>query len=106
MSPYLFGENNEILAKGKDLDVVQPFKYKKRVYSILWTIIPLSGDSDITEEMNKKIAEAKGEAMINVSVESAACALNLVPVISLVPLWVGCANITIEGEIVKRKAAL
>lgn len=103
MSAFIYGNNNETLVKGDNLDVVGDFKYEKKFWGILYSMVPLSSDKDIVEAINRKIDEAGGEGLINLSVTAENCAFNSFPLLSLLPIMPGCLNVTIEGEIVKAK---
>jgi len=103
MSAYLFDNNNNILVKGKELEVVSKFNFKKKYYSIIWNAIDVSGSEDVINAMNSQIKSVNGDGIINISVVSSDCWLNGWPVLGLTPIWPGCVNVAFAGEIVKSK---
>lgn len=104
MSAFLYGTDNEILAKNKELEIVESFEYKKIFWSILYNAVSLSNDKDIADAINKKIEESDGGGIINLSVTSSGCALNDLfywTFLHLLPITPGCVDVTVTGEIVK-----
>lgn len=109
MSSSLYGPHNEVLVKDKELTTLDTFNYEKKYWGVLYSFVPISGEGDVAEEINKKIKEKGGDGMVNLRVESKSCGWNfatpLLPVpflsINLLPVTPGCTNAKIQGEIVK-----
>ena len=82
--------------------MVGEFSYSTRMWGLFFSWIPINGSVDVSEAMNKAIAEHKGDGVINLTVRSDGCATNYLPALSLLPIWPGCADVTVEGQIVKQ----
>lgn len=102
MSGYLYGPDQRSLSP-KKLEVVGEFSQDARFWGMLFSMVPLNGSLDLSDEINREIAQADGDGVINLSVRSDGCGLNYIPALSLLPFWPGCADVTVEGQIVKRK---
>jgi len=78
---------------------------RSRGWNIGWTIIPL-GDVDLSEEVNRQVEEAGGEAVVNFRVTSDTPAFpDVLPgyfFVHWVPIWPGSVWVEGEGEIVRR----
>lgn len=107
-SAFLYAEDNKtMLATGKDLSVLTKFSYKKTAWGIMWSLVPLSGDSDIVESMNNEIKAAGGDGMTNFTVSVSGCALQRVNSLFLNmmgfnPIIPNCTSLKISGDIVKQ----
>jgi hypothetical protein len=101
LSAFLYGEDGQVLVKNKSLKVIGKFKYEKRFWGILWTMIRLSNDDDVSNEINKQVNAQGGDGIINLMVESDYCSLNAFPFLGLLPIWPGCTIATFNGEIIK-----
>ena len=101
MSGYLYNNKKETLVKGDKLKVVQNFSYQKTFWSILYSYKSLSDEEEIVMALNEAIKDNNGYGVINLSAEMRACKINSIPVLSVLPIWPGCADITLKGEIVK-----
>lgn len=104
MSGYL-NDSHQRVVSPKSLAVVGEFKEEARLWGAVFSWVPVTKTVDVSNAMNREIAAAGGEGMINVKVTSDGCAMNYVPVMSLLPMWPGCADVTIEGQIVKQQRA-
>ena len=106
LSSALYGEDFVILTGDDELIVVDDFFYEKRFWSVLYSGVLLNGDKDIAEAINKGIDEAQGDGMINMTVTSSQCFMNLPSYLfflHVLPITPGCVNVTVEGQIVKVK---
>lgn len=103
MSGFIYGRYQQIRIKDTDLEQVGQFSFTRRQWSIGYTFISLSDQSAFEQAINEAIRSARGEAMVNLEVQSVNCSLNGTPGISLLPFWPGCAEITFIGEIVVEK---
>lgn len=80
---------------------VAKFSAEKRAFNTVYSFVSLTPEFDISETANEQITAAGGDAIINLQVEASDCGLNKVPFLDFLPCWVGCANITTTGTIVK-----
>jgi hypothetical protein len=71
--------------------------------AVLYSLLP-TGQFDVSEEVNRQVAAAGGEAIVNFTVQATeACAvLNSFLLLTAIPLWPGCVPLTATGDIVKR----
>jgi hypothetical protein len=85
-------------------DMVEVGKLKTdfHAWSMLWNMIPLSGERDISEEVNQQVQAAGGEAVVGLGVTSSNCTWSFFTIIGFLP---DCAAVDVEGTIVKRKRA-
>lgn len=104
MSAYLYDKDYKILAKDKELAVIDKFTYQKTAWGIFWNIIPLTKNDDVADAMNKKANELKADGMVNFRVTVAPCFTNNYfywTYLDFIPLVPGCADLTIEGDFVR-----
>jgi hypothetical protein len=68
---------------------------------MFWTLVPIkSGHRDISDDVNQQVAQAHGEAVVNLSVESAATVWNIITFLGVLP---DCGKVDIRGDIVARQ---
>jgi hypothetical protein len=104
MSPSLYGSDSEILTVGQELTVVEDFEYEQGIWSILYGSVSLSSSRAIAKAMNKSIKEARGDGLVNLSIESDSSVTNYigwVTWLAILPITPGCANVTVKGQIVR-----
>lgn len=83
----------------KDLKEVGKVKTEYHAWSMFWNMIPLSGERDISEEINSQVQTAGGEAVVGLEVTASNCTWNFFTLIGFLP---DCASVAVEGRIVKR----
>jgi len=81
--------------------VVGHFETKSHPYSLFYSFLPLKPTTDISEEINQQVAAAGGDAVINLKVGSTQCWANWMLIFDILPIWPGCANVVIKGDIIK-----
>lgn len=70
---------------------------------MLWTLVPIkSAHRDISDDVNQQVAAAHGEAIVNLSVQSAATVWNIMTFVGVLP---DCGKVDITGDIVARPTA-
>ena len=104
MSGYLYGPDDRTLSP-LSLQVVSEFEHGGRMWGVLYSWVPLTRSLDVSDAINREIEQAGGEGVINLSVTTDGCAINYIPALSLLPIWPGCADVTVAGEIVRRKSS-
>jgi hypothetical protein len=89
------------------LTKVGRFHAQRTPIGVLYSAWTLPSSYDISDELNQQVALSCGEAVVNlaVSVSNACAVLNLLPVLSAVPVWPGCIPVTVSGDIVRRSEA-
>jgi hypothetical protein len=108
MSGCLYNQDKNTMIKGRDLEVIQTFKYKKTFWSLAYGIIPLSAENNICESLNAIVKQNNGDGIINLTITIEQGVVNKISAFfmyipSLIPIIPGAADITISGEIVKLK---
>ena len=101
MSAYLYGPNNELLAKDRELQVIGRFSYKMNFWGTFYSGVPLTGTKDVSKEVNNKIEASGGDGIINVKVTSKPGSLTLYHPLTALPFWPSYTEVLMEGEIVK-----
>ena len=104
MSGYVYGPKQQALSP-KSLKVVGEFSHSMRMWGVLFSLVPITGSVDVSDAINDAIAEHRGDGVINLKIRSEGCAVNYFPALSLMPIWPGCADVTIEGQVVKRRSS-
>jgi hypothetical protein len=99
-SPFIYGPDDRPYNPG-ELQPVGKMVWVERIWGLWWSWIPLSGTVDVSAPINAQIARAGGDGIINLRVVSQSCGMNYVPVFNIVPLYPGCAYVTITGDIVR-----
>jgi predicted small lipoprotein YifL len=102
LSPALYDQNDNVLVKGKQLNVVGKFKYEKRFWGLSYSWIRISGSKDVDQAINEAIQKEKGVGLINLAVTTDGCLSNSMMTFpfSILPVIPGCTDTIIEGDIV------
>jgi hypothetical protein len=101
MSPYLYGPNNELLAKDRELRVIDSFSGEHHYWGVVYSLVPLSGTKEIGEQINRAIERAGGDGIVNVKVTSASNFMSEAFILNILPVWPSQTKVVVEGEIVK-----
>jgi hypothetical protein len=74
---------------------------------LLYSAVTIFSTIDISEDVNAQVAAAGGEAVVGlaVSVGDGCEGLNMFPVLNILPIWPGCAPVTVTGDIVRRRSS-
>lgn len=105
---FLYGEQYEVLHRGAELEVVGKFRQVTRLWSTLWGYLKISGTKEVGDSINVKVARARGEGVVNLSVRSSSCGLNdfyqyTWNILNIIPIMPGCVKVTLKGDIVRRR---
>jgi len=90
---------------GDELETVGRLGASRRGWSIFWTLLPLRR-IDFSREVNAQVVAAGGEGVINLLItaeDGCTRSLNQVPFAALLPIFPGCTDVTISGEIVRQR---
>lgn len=102
-SQLLDGQGRQL--GNEDLEVVGRLGASSRGWSLLWSLLPIKG-VDFSAEVNAQVAAAGGEGVVNLvltSQDGCTRSLNQVPFAALLPFFPGCTDVTISGDIVRRR---
>lgn len=84
-----------------ELEKVGDFRLAYKSCRMLWTIIPLwNGTRDISGSVNRAVTSHKGEAIVNLRVESGVTLWNVFTLLGVLP---DCSSVKIYGDVVARK---
>ena len=72
-------------------------------WGILYSAIKLTPRTDISTAVNAQVAQSGGDAVVNLRVTGGHCASDFFALLTVIPIWPGCARIEVEGDIVKLK---
>jgi hypothetical protein len=98
LSDGLRGADGALLAPGQK-KTVGALEVKWSAWSMLWTLVPLSGgDRDISNEVNEQVKKAGGDAVVGMDVIVSQCGWNYMTFLGILP---GCNHMAIRGDIVK-----
>jgi len=100
MSEGVRGPDGRLL-DAAEIEKVGDFKYDYLAWTMLWNEIPLTGDEDISDELNEQVKAAGGEAVINLTVTSDSSKWNGFTLLGILP---GCNSTTITGDIIRRRS--
>jgi hypothetical protein len=106
MSAFLYDKNHNLVMKGRELDSINSFKYKKTFWNVAYGLIPLSDDQSISDALNEIVEKYKGDGIINLTITIEQGTANkiysfLMYLPSYIPILPGSARITVSGEVVK-----
>jgi len=87
---------------GGQLESLGELHVTERIWSTFWSAIPLHGARDVSPPINTQIAQAGGEGAVGLSVETANCGTNYIPLLNWLPIYPGCVLVTVRGQIVRR----
>lgn len=87
-----------------EMKVVATFHEERTAWGMFYSAIRFTPRTDLSDAVNKQVADAKGEGIVRLRVESKACWLDYAIFLTLLPVWPGCAKLTIDGEIIKQQA--
>jgi hypothetical protein len=93
-----------VLYAGPTLQKVGAFAAERTSVGLLYSTVSLPGTWDVSEEINRQVQAAGGEAVINfrLAVTSSCTALNAFPLLNALPIWPGCSPLEATGDIVVR----
>jgi hypothetical protein len=104
MSPYVEARSGRVLSPD-DIQVVGEVNYETKIWGMGYSLIPLSGEKDVSEPINQQVRAAKGDGVSQLSVAADFCSLNHVPVLNSLPVWPACVDVSIRGQIYREKSA-
>lgn len=93
---------NKVVVRDEKTTVKSEVVVTKRFWGILYSFVRLSDGDELIEKLNQEIRLHGGRAVVNFTVESEACAMNSVIILSLLPFYPGCTIVTFRGEVVDR----
>ncbi len=100
LTSTVYDATGKPLRVGEGLEVVGHFDYSKRIWSLLFGVIPLSGDIDIAAVANEEMDKAGGVGVVNLAVETSSNgALKYIgTLVPILPMYVAAK---LEGDVVR-----
>jgi hypothetical protein len=81
--------------------VVGKLDIKETAYAVLYSIVDLNPLTDISSAINQQVAASKGDAVANLEIEQLPCGLSFIYPLTMLPVWPGCVNVRVRGDIVR-----
>ena len=100
MSQAVRDKEGEIV-KPERREVVGTFEASGTAWGMMYSSVKLTPKTEISKEVNRQVGQARGDAIVNLSVSTAHCAMNFVLPLNFLPIWPGCTNVRVRGDIVK-----
>ncbi|MFT3713597.1 MAG: hypothetical protein QM817_38560 [Archangium sp.] len=94
------------LLEPAEMEVVGTFESKRTIWGMLYSIIPLTPTTDLSKEVDQQVEAAGGQAIVRLKTEAQHCAFNHFIVFSFIPVWPGCSNIVVSGDIIRYRPAV
>ncbi len=90
--------DDRTLVKVGTLDV------QETTFGILYSAAALPPTRDFSDDINRQVAAAGGEAVVDLQIGlGGGCGwLNGFPILNALPLWPGCVAVRLTGDIVRR----
>lgn len=105
MSGVLLDHNGQPLYPNEQIAVGR-FRAEKTGYAMGYSFLQLA-PVDFSEELNKQVSSVNGEAIVNLEVKkifSPCTFLHVLQVTQILPIFLGCSKVQIEGDIVRSKS--
>ena len=103
LSPTVPDNDGQILAPER-FEVVGVLSVQTKAWAIFYSAVPLQGKRDVSSDINAQVAEHGGEGVVNLRIVSKQCKINHAWVINALPIWPGCSDVTLTGDIIRRAA--
>ncbi len=107
-SAFLFDQNFDVVMKGKELEVIHTFEFKKTFWSVFYGSISLTSDEILGLTINEIVDQYNGDGVINLKLTQQEGLVNkfysfMLYLPSSVPILPSTADIWVSGEVVKLK---
>ena len=104
LSNGMRGADGHLLDKS-EMEVVGKFHDERTAWGMIYSLVPLTPRLDLSSEVNGQVGAAKGQAVVRLRTETRPCALDYFVILSFLPIWPGCANVNVDGDIIRYKAS-
>jgi hypothetical protein len=94
-------QDGRTLAINQGLEVVGEVHKRYKRWFTLYGAAPRNSSIDVSEDLNRMVADARGDGVADFSVGARQCGANWIPLLRFLPFWVGCLIVDIDGKIVK-----
>jgi hypothetical protein len=70
-------------------------------WGTFYSAVRLTPHTDISDAVNEQVAHAHGDAVVALHVGSRQCTLNYLAPLSWLPIWPGCTEVFVHGDIIR-----
>jgi hypothetical protein len=82
--------------------IVGKFTSSHTAWNLVYSAAKLTPTTDISDEVNSQVAAAGGDAIVQLTIVTRACALDyFVFPFGVLPFWPSCAFVDVHGDIVR-----
>src|SRR5205823_3855600 len=74
-------------------EVVGHFHDERTAWGLLYSAVKLTPTKDVSEEINDAVAHDRGDAIVNLRMETRGCTSNFAVVLTILPFWPGCTHV-------------
>lgn len=96
--------DGHLLDKG-EMEVVGTFHGDRTAWGMFYSLLPLTPRLDFSKDVNEQVAAVNGQAVVRLRTGTRPCALDYFLILSFLPIWPGCANVDVDGDIIRYKPA-
>lgn len=82
-------------------EVIGQVHIERTVWSEVYGAVNLDDNTDISNQINEQVAAVGGDAVVNLTISGQPCGWGYVFILNWLPFWPGCANLDIDGEIIR-----
>lgn len=100
MSPAVRNADGSLVARGQRR-VVAKFESDSTAWGMFYSAIKLDPRTDLSRAINRQVHKAHGDAIVNLRVATSYCPLDFFPLLNWLPIWPGCTNVRVQGDIVR-----
>jgi len=101
MSPYIYDKNGQVLSINKGLTYNGGFLIEKTYYGTFYSLIKLSGDDDVNQQINDAVKASNSDAVVNLHYVVDQGGTNGCCPLTWLPIWPGTTKVFIMGDMVK-----
>jgi hypothetical protein len=103
MSPFLYGPNNEILAKDRELMVIKHFRLEVYYMAIFYSLVSPLHIRDVGKLINTEVENCGGDGVVDVKISANTGPTTYMHPLTLLPFWPSYTTVVVEGDIVKHE---
>ncbi len=104
LSNGMRGPDGHLLDKS-EMEVVGKLHDDRTAWGMFYSLIPLTPRLDLSKEVNGQVGAARGQAVVRLRTETRPCALDYFVILSFLPIWPGCANVNVDGDIIRYRSS-
>lgn len=106
MSAFLYDNNRNVVMKGRDLESLYSFKFKRNYWSLVYGLVQFKQKETICDSLNAVVNKYKGDGIINLTITVDHGIVDKISAIFMyiphyIPILPSSAKVTISGEVVK-----